>query len=879
MKKWLITLFIILFSFASANAWNFNRDLTLTGTDGIWTDSRSYADLATAVAAIEALAPAERDLYIARSETVGTLTIGANVRLHFVNAGAISVTTQLTLNTTQIFAKDQPIFTGAGDIDFIAGSVVRSSWFSDFDEALDVTNDDTLTMVISEAVTMDDNGEVGTNVTLRWESPFIINTDAFALTNLKNIEAGSYQIFAVGADSPDFLAGSIVHSSWFTSLRIAVTATGDENTEITILIDQPEQISANVTLDTYQHLEVEKGCIISIDDGDTLTTNGGITAGSYQIFDINTTGDVDFPAGSVFRTSWFSTLILADTATNDDNVDLTLLVDQPETIDASVATDAYQVLEVEKGCNITIDAAQTLTTVGPLYVKGLITGTGTLTINGPFEAGLYQVFGSSITVAGSPIVSATSPEWWGAVGDGTTEDYTAVNAALVHWYQRSVPGIFKFTSGKDYLISTPITLALTRNISGGWNIDGYGATIVSGVTSGTLLTIGPPTTSSVHLTIAGISIWGSGTSDSLLTLNGGDDISKFFYGVAVRDVSLRNFEGNGLSLLGNFFESVIDNVSARAKATNTTGYPIYAYNGAGSSVVSSVTIRSCNTSSGLYGIYVRTPTGDVKVQECTAITAQDEGIFLEANFGSTVLNCHVEQNWQSEVAVASGQAGLKVIGRGLISGCHGVGNYQKHVVRVDVPANGHMTIIEGHSIAPVTHYSYINGGANSTVTLIGSYDWEGANDNPNVSVSRIGYTDKNFELTSTSGAGADDLMSYTLTDDNLGKYEGIRITAFGTKAGANDTKELKFYFGATAVIFHAAANNTNDWRFVAEIANYRDSATQYLSWVGYDGATVLQGFDQPGEDTTGGDIVIKLTGECANIGDAIHQKALIVERF
>jgi len=63
----------------------------------------------------------------------------------------------------------------------------------------------------------------------------------------------------------------------------------------------------------------------------------------------------------------------------------------------------------------------------------IIDGAGTLTISGPFEAGPYQVFGSSITVSfGSGAVKEVYPEWWGI--DGTADDiqieaaYDAVGA-------------------------------------------------------------------------------------------------------------------------------------------------------------------------------------------------------------------------------------------------------------------------------------------------------------------------------------------------------------------------------------------------------------------------------------------------------------------
>lgn len=57
------------------------------------------------------------------------------------------------------------------------------------------------------------------------------------------------------------------------------------------------------------------------------------------------------------------------------------------------------------------------------FSKGaFITGTGTLTINGSFEAGLYQIFDPAFSLLGTPKVLAIFPEWFGAKGGGTTND-------------------------------------------------------------------------------------------------------------------------------------------------------------------------------------------------------------------------------------------------------------------------------------------------------------------------------------------------------------------------------------------------------------------------------------------------------------------------
>ena len=54
----------------------------------------------------------------------------------------------------------------------------------------------------------------------------------------------------------------------------------------------------------------------------------------------------------------------------------------------------------------------------------------TLTINGPFEAGLYQVFaGAGQVIFDSGAVTEVYPEWWGAKGDGVTVDTNYIQAA------------------------------------------------------------------------------------------------------------------------------------------------------------------------------------------------------------------------------------------------------------------------------------------------------------------------------------------------------------------------------------------------------------------------------------------------------------------
>jgi len=63
---------------------------------------------------------------------------------------------------------------------------------------------------------------------------------------------------------------------------------------------------------------------------------------------------------------------------------------------------------------------------------GLITVSSgkTLTINGQFRAGLFQVFaGEGVVSLGNSVIAEVYPEWWGAIADGTTDSSGAFQKA------------------------------------------------------------------------------------------------------------------------------------------------------------------------------------------------------------------------------------------------------------------------------------------------------------------------------------------------------------------------------------------------------------------------------------------------------------------
>jgi hypothetical protein len=99
------------------------------------------------------------------------------------------------------------------------------------------------------------------------------------------------------------------------------------------------------------------------------------------------------------------------------------------TIDAALTIPANYTLIIPAGSSINLSAALTINS--RVILMGEFTGSATLTINGPFECGRYQAFGSSISVVfGNQSVSEVFPEWWGAVGDASTDNQAALQSAM-----------------------------------------------------------------------------------------------------------------------------------------------------------------------------------------------------------------------------------------------------------------------------------------------------------------------------------------------------------------------------------------------------------------------------------------------------------------
>jgi len=420
MKKLILSIVLALTLFITPASAEFFPDIIVTSPNGIWTDSRAYETLNDAISVVGAN---ERTIKIVSPQTVTALTIPSNVTLEFARDGAIVNSGQLTINTRNIRAPDRQIFTGAGDVDFADGSVVRSAWFPSLYKAINLTNDDSITLLVTSQAHITTTCVLGNDVTLKWDSPNnIIQVDSgVVFSNIKNIEAGNYQIFA-GLGDYDFLDGTILKVDWFNSLRSAAVQV--ESEEVTLVISKSTSIDFDTTTAENLNYRILKGGYLNIDAGVTLTVNGYIDVGKYDYK--SGLGTLVY-AGGVSESYLYPSYLAADQGVIGNSDTVKYYVD---TIGTDSGTIYFKHNSGGATTTYTFSTDETIpSNIKVVIEKGAILSIDagiTLTIDGPFDAGFYQVFSGDGSVVGLGRVNAM---WFGAIADSSTDNAVAFTKA------------------------------------------------------------------------------------------------------------------------------------------------------------------------------------------------------------------------------------------------------------------------------------------------------------------------------------------------------------------------------------------------------------------------------------------------------------------
>lgn len=296
IKVFFLSLILILSISTGVRAEYFS-DVIVTSSDGIWTDSRAYTTLNDAIAAV---GTNQRTVVIASPQTVTNLTVPSNVTLKFERDGSIVNSGQLTINTKSIIADDHKIFAGLGDIDFATGTIVKLSWFHNLWNALTMTSDDTVTLIINKAINATASCAVGNKVILKWEAPNIISANAgVTISNVGQIEAGNYQILA-GAGNFRFRDGTLINLKWVPYLRTALTWINTN--EVVLYVNESSTVDYSDAVPDNVQLKINKGGSLLISPGITLTINSAkqIDIGSFFFDPFAGTGSVTITGGLTY---------------------------------------------------------------------------------------------------------------------------------------------------------------------------------------------------------------------------------------------------------------------------------------------------------------------------------------------------------------------------------------------------------------------------------------------------------------------------------------------------------------------------------------------------------------------------------------------------
>lgn len=321
---------------------------------------------------------------------------------------------------------------------------------------------------------------------------------------------------------------------------------------------------------------------------------------------------------------------------------------------------------------------------------------------------------------------------YGAVGDGVTDDTTALQNALNDMRTMAVGG------GATYLTINPGTykVSSTLNVnfsavasSGGSGIIAYGAALASYITNNTPLLLIQATNGGLvrNFTIQGLALRGrrtSGTDGQGLVVKAPTG-SEFFYNMCLRDVSIEQFTREGCQLAGDVFESQIFNSYFRG---NNHGLSLANIGGGSSNgILSSIHIFGCvfgdNTVHGVrtdaIGTGVAEPY-DIGFHGCYFLLNGQHGAYMNQGF-STMVNCGFENNWNTATRQSTNyQLWFQNVGSML--GCSGGGNNGKSAYLVGgyVTSTFAMVGCSGNDTSPdFCKLSFLNGvNGTSKVTQI-----------------------------------------------------------------------------------------------------------------------------------------------------------------
>lgn len=365
--------------------------------------------------------------------------------------------------------------------------------------------------------------------------------------------------------------------------------------------------------------------------------------------------------------------------------------------------------------------------------KMAIAGTGgdagqQTAIGGVLDAGLVNFTpagtGAVVRTVQTKAREVVSVMDFGATGDGVTDDTAAIQLAINAWRVRNRDGVnfldypadLLFPSGRTFLITSILDCDPLYNTIGG-RIVGYGAQL-----KGSGISVGLRVNTGTHSVLwRGLVIEGLKFADCGLKMQSVNGSSVNIYGFRLLNLE---FTGNISAAANLWFEGCFEGIVSGCEFNRGSGadsYDCIFVDNSGFGLQSSVVWTGNTTRGGRNGFRQVGFAGDCFRYGNTHLTAREEGAYIEcsnvSDFGG-----HYEEN-----CVASGDAGLSILGAGIVDGLTAAcaTNGQKYGVRVFASGASGIRIGTGVDYATIAGHklAYIDGVGTSPVFIqAGTYD-------------------------------------------------------------------------------------------------------------------------------------------------------------
>ena len=312
---------------------------------------------------------------------------------------------------------------------------------------------------------------------------------------------------------------------------------------------------------------------------------------------------------------------LADAVSSPKSIDKCIIVSNIQTVSNDLTISANRVLQVIKGGKIKVE-------------KG-----ATLTINGPFMAGMYQAFDSVGTVkfAGNYGIEVY-PQWFGALGNGSNDDTSAIQSAIDSLFTNEedvTGGIVKLPRGKYLITNTLIVDSKKDTHLDSITIQGVGKTsskIICRMTSNNMN--GIEFRASIYSAIKDLSISGAPNNGII------------FKGPIYSQIKVDNVKSSKNGGAGFFFERghTFQISNCFAKSNKGNGFHFAGYH---TSVIATNNFADTNSGNGYY-------INDISYSSFTGCASDNNGLsgyYISCATGLLFTSCGAESNQRAGFSI------------------------------------------------------------------------------------------------------------------------------------------------------------------------------------------------------------------------------------